>query len=317
MAIELDGLTREFRTRGEVVTALDHVDLEVGAGECVAVLGVNGAGKTTLAKVLSTLLLPTTGGARLLGMDVVAEAADVRRVVSVVFGGDRGLYPMLSGADNLAYAGMLAGVRRREVSSRVTRLLAEVGLAEAADRRVETYSKGMRQRLHVAAGLIADPQVLLLDEPTVGLDPNEAARLRERIAALRSQGLTIVLTSHYLLDVERLADRVVMLDHGRVTHDLPLREFTEATGYTATVEVTVAGDVPAGVADALGAVRGAQVARVGPHPAGSTVSVLVERWDAGVLADLGSAVEGTELVDLRVREASLEDAFAALTEVSR
>ncbi len=179
-AIEVDGLSRVFGVRGETVRALDDVTFAVPAGQCVALLGVNGAGKTTLAKVLSTLLLPTAGTARVHGYDVVADTAVVRGLVSVVFGGDRGLYTMLTGAENMAYFGMLAGIRRKDVRTRVPELLAQVGLDDAADRRVETYSKGMKQRLHVAAGLVADPQVLFLDEPTVGLDPNEAGRLRDR-----------------------------------------------------------------------------------------------------------------------------------------
>lgn len=317
-AIEVVDLTRDFTVAGGTVRALDHVSFSVPAGQCVAVLGVNGAGKTTLAKILSTLLLPTFGTARVHGHDVVARTAEARGLVSVVLGGDRGLYSMLTGAENLAYCGMLAGVRRQERRSRVRALLRQVGLSEAADRRVETYSKGMKQRLHIAAGLIAEPRVLLLDEPTVGLDPNEAARLREQIAALRVDGVTILLTSHYLVDVERLAERVLMVRAGRVTHDMGVREFAESVGYAATVRMTVAGDLPTSLVDAVSAVPGVKAASGEPSPDGreTVLTALVERWDPFVLTALGAALGRAELVDMTVREASLDEAFAAMSEVT-
>jgi ABC-2 type transport system ATP-binding protein len=317
-AIQVVGLTRDFTVPGGTVRALDEISFSVPAGQCIAVLGVNGAGKTTLAKVLSTLLLPTAGTARVFGHDVVGQTAEVRGLLSVVLGGDRGLYSMLTGAENLAYFGMLAGIRRHERRSRVPELLRQVGLREAADRRVETYSKGMKQRLHIAAGLIAEPRVLLLDEPTVGLDPNEAARLRDQIAALRASGVTILLTSHYLVDVEQLAERVIMVSAGRLTHDMGVREFAESVGYAATVRMTIAGDAPIGLVDAVSRVPGVKVAYAVPSADDreTVLTALVEQWDPLLLTALGTALGSIELIDMTVRQASLDEAFAAMSEVT-
>lgn len=280
-AIELVTLTRTF---GDV-TALDAVDLSVPEGQLVALLGENGAGKTTIAKILATLLLPTSGTARVLGRDVVTDPRGVRDLTTVIFGGDRGLYPMLSGVENLRYFGTVHGVRQRELRGRIPAMLEQVGLAEAGRRRVEGYSKGMRQRLHVAIGLLTHPRVLLLDEPTVGLDPNESARLRETIATFPAEGTTVLLTSHNLTDVDRLAERVLMLRRGRITHDLPLAAFKRLAGYEAVVTAQLAD--------------------------GEVMTIPVREWTGGVLGEVARSLEGRDVVDLDVRPATLDEAFAS------
>ena len=314
-AIELCGLTRIFASGSDVVRALDDVTFSVAPGECVALLGVNGAGKTTLTKVLSTLLLPTSGKARIAGFDIVEQPREVRARLAAVFGGERGLYSMLTARENLEYFGMLAGVGRRDLRLRVPELLAEVGLDDAADRPVEGYSKGMKQRLHIAAGLVGDPEVLLLDEPTVGLDPTEADRLRGKIAQLVDGGMTVLLTSHYLLDVERLAARVLLIDHGRLTQDMSLRAFAAVAGYEAAVIVTVgegAADVVVRRAQEVG---GIVVAKIdGTDGDGNEhVTLLVERWQPELLVVLGQALTAVPVLDIQVRAAGLEEAFAVLT----
>jgi ABC-2 type transport system ATP-binding protein len=307
-AVEIRNIGRVYGSGSKAVRALSEVSFDIAAGQVVALLGANGAGKTTLTKILSTLLLPTSGSARVLGIDVVHDPKAVRRRLSAVFGGDRGLYPRLTGRANLRFFGMLAGVSRTDLRKRGGTMLERFGLAEVADRRVETYSKGMRQRLHLAIGLIPRPRVLLLDEPTVGLDPLEADRLRSSIADLRSEGVSVLLTSHYLLDVEQLADRVVMLESGRVTADLPLAEFAGRAGYAAVVTMRIRGKAP-------------DVHRLLPADAsvdscvaigeGVELTLRLRTWGEGVFTQLGALLDGSDVVDVQVRPARLEEAFAS------
>lgn len=305
-AVELRSLTRTYRVKGQVV-ALDRVDLDVEEGGILGVLGENGAGKTTLTKILATLLSPSSGTARVFGADVVREARAVRASTTAVFGGDRGLYPMLSGRENLRYFGVLNGVHGRTLRARMPQVLEEFGLMDAADRRVETYSKGMRQRLHVCIGLLTRPRLLLLDEPTVGLDPNESARLREAIATFPENDTTVVLTSHNLIDIERLAGRIVMLSHGRIVHDMGLAEFRRLGGVDAVVTVTTEGRAQlTRELQALGASVGADATHL---------VIPVERWSRAVLARISHALEGQVIAQLDVRSSTLDEAFAMASRI--
>lgn len=309
-AVEVEAVSRAFPIAGGgTLQALEDVSFTIGLGEVVGLLGVNGAGKTTLTKILATLLLPSSGTARVMGHDVVADTRGVRTSMSVILGGDRGLYNRISGRENVAFFGMLAGVSRRDLRARVPLMLDQVNLTASADRRVETYSKGMRQRLHVAIGLLSQPRVLLLDEPTVGLDPLEADRLRGTIDALRREGTSILLTSHLLLDVERLADRVVMLDQGRVTADLPLAKFAGLAGYAAVVTLTYRGAL-----DLARSLPGG--AAVDGHTHEGEVSTLVlklREWSGDLFGALGRLVDVVQVQDIDVRPARLEEAFATLS----
>jgi ABC-2 type transport system ATP-binding protein len=217
-AVETTNLSRLYKSRDKHadVLALDGVSLQIEQGEVRGLLGPNGAGKTTLVKVLSTVLLPTGGTASVLGHDVVRETGAVRPLIGIVFGGDRGLYWRLSGRQNLEYWAALYGVPSRTAKQRVHGLLERVGLGDRADYLVETYSRGMKQRLHLARGLIADAKVLFLDEPTVGLDPIAARDFRDLVEELRSEGRTILLTTHDMAEAEALCDRVALIDHGAI-----------------------------------------------------------------------------------------------------
>lgn len=287
-AIELEGLTRVFRSSSGDVHALENLNLIIEQGPPVAILGENGAGKTTLTKILSTLLFPSSGTARVLGHDVVRDARTVREETSVVFGGDRGLYLMLSGVENMRYFGALSGLGRRTLLSRIPELLDRVGLAEVATRSVQSYSKGMRQRLHLAIGMLQHTPILLLDEPTVGLDPNEAERLRGIVQEIAMDGTTVLFTSHNLTDVERLASRVLMMRRGQVTQDLTLSEFRSLAGYDAVVTVTLAL----------------------PDNGVRTETFPIRKWSPPILSELAERFAVDELIDLQVRPSTLDEAFA-------
>jgi ABC-2 type transport system ATP-binding protein len=200
----------------EDIVALNDVSLQVEVGEVHGLLGPNGAGKTTLVKILSTVLLPSSGSASVLGHDVERDTHAVRRSIGIVFGGDRGVYWHLTGRQNLQYWAALYNVPAGEVNTRISRLLDRVGLADRADHLVESYSRGMKQRLHLARGLVADARVLFLDEPTIGMDPLAARDFRGLVQELRREGKTILLTTHDMAEAESICDRVALIDHGRV-----------------------------------------------------------------------------------------------------
>ena len=221
-AVVAEGLRREFRQgrglrkRGPTVLALDDVSLTIDVGEVMGLLGPNGAGKTTFVKILATVLLPSAGRASVMGHDVVTETTSVRPLIGIVFGGERGLYGRLTARQNLSYWGALYKMDRAAVDRRIAELLERVGLTERADSSVETFSRGMKQRLHLARGLIADPPVLFLDEPTTGMDPVATRDFRGLVSELRSEGRTILLTTHDMAEAESLCERVALIDRGRL-----------------------------------------------------------------------------------------------------
>lgn len=316
-ALEVCAVSRGFRTRSGTVEALREVSFSAGGGEVVGLLGLNGAGKTTLIKVISTLLLPTSGSVRVAGIDVATGTRQVRRRLSVVFGGDHGLYGRLSGLDNARFFGTLSGLDRRRLERRAADVIAMVALEKVAERPVETYSRGMKQRLHLAIGLMAAPTLLMLDEPTVGLDPIEADRLRRVIGDLAAGSAgyrpCIVLTSHYLRDIEELAERVVILQEGRLTHDLPLKELLRRASAAAVVTVRVRGEEPVWPGDD-GERSGVRLVDARPGEAGSWVARYeVPRWEPATLTELARRWPHGEIADVRVEPVGLERVFHDLS----
>ena len=217
--------------------ALRGVNLEVSSGEVYGLLGPNGAGKTTLTKILATLLLPTSGTARVLGLDVSTESRAIRSRIGLVLGGERGLYNRVSGRENLRYFADLYGVPVARRARRIDEVLELVGMTSAADRRVEEYSRGMKQRIHLARGLLHEPELLFLDEPTIGLDPKSAREIRKLIRTLASQGVTIFLTTHYMFEAEELCHRISVLTRGRIVAEDTVDGLRRLVGGDRTIEV--------------------------------------------------------------------------------
>jgi ABC-2 type transport system ATP-binding protein len=221
LAIQVNDLTRTFssgngREKRAPVTALDRLTLSVDHAEVRGLLGPNGAGKTTLVKVLSTVLLPTSGTVQILGRDVVTSTRWVRERIGVVFGGERGLYGRISARKNLQYWAALYRLGHRAGRARVDELIDEFGLREFADMPVDTMSRGMKQRVHLARGLLSRPQLLFLDEPTIGMDPVAAREFHRLFSQLRAGETTVLLTTHDMEEAEQLCDTVTLIDHGRI-----------------------------------------------------------------------------------------------------
>jgi len=304
MMIEAVALSKRY---GET-QALDKVDLEVPAGSILGVLGPNGAGKTTGVRILTTLTAPDGGRAWVAGHDVVHEAPAVRREIGVT-GQDATLDEALTGRQNLVMVGQLSRLRRSQARRRAAELLELFELTDAADRVVKGYSGGMRRRLDLAASLVKRPPVLFLDEPTTGLDPTSRQRMWGVIRGLVAEGVTLWLTTQYLDEADALADRIAVIDHGRVIAQGTPRELKAATG-SQLLEVTLTdphGGASAAVAAfALGAVNlsddGRRLRTVVRSQAGLSTTVLRALDQAGARVD-----------DIAVHQPSLDDVFAALT----
>ena len=222
-AIQVTNLRRDFKTtigvirrEAKTVVAVDDISFEVADQELFGLLGPNGAGKTTTTKMLTTLLIPTGGQARILGYDVEKEADKLRSRIGFIFGGERGLYWRLSGVDNLRYFATLYYVDPQVAEKRIPYLLDMVGLADRGREKVEGYSRGMKQRLHIARALLHDPEVLFLDEPTIGLDPVGARELRQVVRNLQDEKKTILLTTHYMFEADTLCQRIAVINKGKI-----------------------------------------------------------------------------------------------------
>lgn len=227
MAIDAKGLVKRF---GKDVLAVDGVDLKIEANTAYALLGPNGAGKTTTISMLTTLIEPTGGSAKVFGFDVVRQAGDVRRRIGVTFQ-EMGLDIELTGRQVLDYHGRLYGQSKAKRRAKISELLALVEMEDAASRRVSTYSGGMKRRLELARGLMTEPDVLFLDEPTLGLDPQNRVNIWDYIQNLKEQrGLTLMLTTHYMDEAERLADRVGIIDHGQIIVEGTPRDLVDHMG---------------------------------------------------------------------------------------
>jgi ABC-2 type transport system ATP-binding protein len=315
--IEAIDLRRTYQTTTGVirrkrldVEAVRGISISVERGELFGLLGPNGAGKTTTIKMLITLLLPTSGEARVLGQNVVDNAREIRKRIGYVFGGDRGLYERLSAYDNLRYFAELYGVSGKAQKARIDEVLELVGLKGREQERVEGYSRGMRQRLHIARGILHDPEVVFLDEPTIGVDPVGARDLRQMIADLITVGKTVLLTTHYMFEADALCDRIAVIAKGQIVGQGTPAELKGRVESGRVTEIEVFG------------VDETRVARL--RGIGGVTAVTVEEQEQKqllivqtsgereltqpLLAELG----GLEVGRVTSREPTLEDAYVAL-----
>jgi ABC-2 type transport system ATP-binding protein len=305
-AIEVEGLRRTF---GPTV-ALDEVSLTARAGTVLGLLGPNGAGKTTLVRILATLLTPTAGTARVLGRDVVRDAARLRGLIGLT-GQVATVDELLTGRENLEMIGGLYHLPRARARQRATELLDQFGLTDAAMRRCGTYSGGMRRRLDLAASLIARPPVVFLDEPTTGLDPASRLAMWDAVARLAEAGTTVLLTTQYLEEADRLAHQLAVIDHGRlIAEGTPDELKADLRGDLAEFRVIDPGQLGHAreVLESLGVtVSDGQRVTV-PAPDGPVTL----RCALGLLADAGITID-----DAALRRPTLDEVFLALTARSR
>ena len=304
-AIVAQGLVKHY---GEV-KALDGLDLEVAEGTVLGLLGPNGAGKTTCVRILSTLLKPDAGSATVAGHDVVRDAKALRRVIGLS-GQNAAVDEHLTGFENLDMVGRLYHLGRERSRTRARELLEMLDLTEAGDRIVKGYSGGMRRRLDLAAALVAEPPILFLDEPTTGLDPRSRIGMWDVIAGLVRSGTTLLLTTQYLEEADRLADRLAVIDHGRLIAEGTSRELKSSVGSN-TLHVRL--DDASRLAEAERILR--QVLGAGVHD-GSDPYTLTARIDGNnrvpeALAAL--AATGVGVAELTLGQPSLDDVFFALT----
>jgi ABC-2 type transport system ATP-binding protein len=304
--VQVEGLVKVFK---DEVLALDGLSLAVQPGSVYGLLGPNGAGKTTLIRVLSTLLPPDSGTARVAGVDVRTDPAAVRARIGLA-GQSAAVDEVLTGRENVELVGRLYGLPRRQARQRASKVLEHIRLAEAADRQVKTYSGGMRRRLDLAASLVGRPQVLLLDEPTAGLDPASRRDLWTLIGELVATGTTVLLTTQYLEEADRLADRIAIIDHGRLIGEGTGDQLKNRVG-GAVLEVTVPEPHRARTFQALRGVGGhdptddrhpGKVALPAPDGA-RTLTEALRRLDAA----------GVTPEDVALRRPTLDDVFLALT----
>ena len=220
--VEIESLRKEFPVKSKkngdspIFVAVDNVSCRIEQGEVFGLLGPNGAGKTTTIKMISTLLRPTSGSIRAAGVDVIQHPTKALRHIGTVLAGERSVYWKLTGRENLQYFAALYGIPGKLAKERINHLLSRFALDKRADENVEKYSTGMRQRISLAKTLLAEPEILILDEPTAGLDPQSARNLREIILEIKAEGRTVLLTTHYMEEADQLCDRIAIIDHGKI-----------------------------------------------------------------------------------------------------
>lgn len=313
LAVETKSLTRVFepkKKQGKSVVALDSVDLRIERGELFGLLGPNGAGKTTLLKILSTLLLPTSGKAYVAGFDVENEFHEVRRRINMVSGGEISGYGLLTVKENLWMFSQFYGIKTRIALERIDHLLALFDLAEKKNEKVRTLSTGQRQKMNVIRGFVTDPEIIFLDEPTLGLDVNASKVIRDYILDWVSdgKGRTVLLTTHYMAEADQLCDRVAIIDNGKILAcDTPdnLKRIVK-TNTTFALDVTMLENK-----DALSTIQGVDKFMFSDDAEKGFTRLKFVLTDESAVSDIVSEIvkSGSKILSLKKTEPTLEDVF--------
>jgi len=305
-----------FRKTSKTITALEDVSFSVKKGEIFGLLGPNGAGKTTTIKTICTLLQPTSGEVLVNGHDVVKESQQARQDLGVMLTGDRTLYWKLSGRENLEYFAALYHMNRAQATKRIQDLLKLVGLDERQDTLVENYSTGMRIRLSFIKSILHEPPVILLDEPTMSLDPQSARLIREIIQNMRRQGHAILLTTHYMEEADQLSDRVAVIDHGKIIAMAPPSELKRSVMKSEVIEIEAQNIDPQIVEKLRGIPSVNEVVSTiqDPSSLGGMVKVHSNDGKNTIPEMLGILVKGgVEVSNVKIATPTLEDVFISLT----
>ena len=314
IAVSIEHLRKVFysiqgfwRQRRRPVVAVEDISFSIQRGELFGMVGPNGAGKTTTVKMLSTLLIPTSGRATIFGLDIVNDTAKIRPRIGFTFGGNRGLYSRLSGLDNLKYFAELYKLEPGIIKRRIEELLEVVGLKGREHDRVETYSSGMQQRLHLARAMLHDPDLVFLDEPTVGIDPVGSREIRALVKDLVRRGKTILLTTHYMFEAEELCDRIAVVNHGCIVAlDTPAGLKRRSSGESVIV-IQASNHDPA----LQQALRALNIAESDLHNSGETLSLHTLN-PARILNALAPLLERNVITNMAVRHATLEDVYVQI-----
>lgn len=316
-AIKVQNLCRTYKTttgtirrRSKEVIAVDDITFTVQQGDLFGLLGPNGAGKTTTVKVLTTLLVPTAGTAHVLGFDVAQQAQAIRSKIGFIFGGERGLYWRLSGIDNLRYFADLYQMDRDVTKKRIPYLLELVGLRDRGQEKVGGYSRGMKQRLHIARTLLHDPDILFLDEPTIGIDPVGAREIRNLIKNLHSEGKTILLTTHYMFEADMLCQRIAVINKGRIVAQGSPKQLKQHVQELSVIEIELFGVST----DTLAAIRALpHVENVFVEDRTPKQALLVQSAQGSeIVSKVLALLNGIEVSKVEVREPTLEDAYVRI-----
>lgn len=320
--IELKNLKREFvRTKGwinrkkEIVKAVDGISFEVKKGEIFGLLGQNGAGKTTIIKMLITLLAPSSGTCRVLGYNTYGEEKKFRDKINFIFGGEMGVYRRLSARDNLRYFANLYYMDKDKADKQIEKLLELVDLKDKADVLVETFSKGMVQRLQIARGLINDPEIIFMDEPTIGLDPFGAKILRNIIRKLKDEGKTIMLTTHYLYEADELCDRIAIINNGHLVALGTPQELRNIISGMNTIEIVLEKVTDEAIRTMEELKNVHSVERTDTDKDVKLIIKYLENSD--ISGSILTSLSGLKILSFNQKELTLEDVYIKLVEASQ